>query len=91
MQMIDLQTKLKLSNGFRFQWEDAQDCYVLLYPEGMVKLNMTAGEILAQVDDVRSIDEIIARLQDKFGAIESLKQDVLDFVEDALEKNWIEI
>ena len=22
---------------FRFQWEQAQDSYVLLYPEGMVK------------------------------------------------------
>ena len=30
----------------RFQWEKAQDCYVILFPEGMVKLNGGAGEVL---------------------------------------------
>jgi pyrroloquinoline quinone biosynthesis protein D len=35
---------------FRFQWEEAQACFVLLYPEGMVKLNTAAGEILKRCD-----------------------------------------
>ncbi|NBQ85376.1 MAG: pyrroloquinoline quinone biosynthesis peptide chaperone PqqD, partial [Methylophilaceae bacterium] len=30
----------------RFQWEEAQSCYVILFPEGMVKLNGGAGEVL---------------------------------------------
>ncbi len=29
----------RVGAGFRLQWEPAQDCHVLLYPEGMVKLN----------------------------------------------------
>ena len=29
----------RLGNLFRFQWEPAQQCHVLLYPEGMVKRN----------------------------------------------------
>lgn len=33
----------KLEILFRFQWEEAQQAYVLLYPEGMVKLNGPAG------------------------------------------------
>ena len=33
-----------LAKPFRFQWEEAQDCFVLLYPEGMVKLNQAAGD-----------------------------------------------
>ncbi|MFC6805110.1 pyrroloquinoline quinone biosynthesis peptide chaperone PqqD [Methylophaga thalassica] len=40
-----------LALGYRFQWEPAQDCYVLLYPEGMVKLNPAAGEILKRVSE----------------------------------------
>ena len=31
--------KPTLSRLFRMQWEEAQGNYVLLYPEGMVKLN----------------------------------------------------
>ena len=36
----------RVARGFRLQWEEAQGCHVLLYPEGMVKLNRSAGEIL---------------------------------------------
>ena len=35
-----------VGRGFRLQWEPAQNAYVLLYPEGMIKLNGSAGEIL---------------------------------------------
>ena len=31
-------TVFELQRHFRFQWEPAQQNYVLLYPEGMVKL-----------------------------------------------------
>ena len=31
----------------RLQWEPAQEAHVLLYPEGMVKLNGSAGAILS--------------------------------------------
>ena len=40
----------KFRVGFRFQWEPAQNAYVLLYPEGMVRLNGSAGAILSEVD-----------------------------------------
>jgi pyrroloquinoline quinone biosynthesis protein D len=32
----------RLNRLFRLQWEEAQQAYVLLYPEGMVKLNLSA-------------------------------------------------
>ena len=35
-----------VARHFRLQWEEAQGAWVLLYPEGMVKLNQSAGEIL---------------------------------------------
>ena len=32
--------------GYRMQWEAAQNSHVVLYPEGMAKLNETATAIL---------------------------------------------
>jgi pyrroloquinoline quinone biosynthesis protein D len=34
---------LELARHYRFQWEPAQNAFVLLYPEGMVKLGGSAG------------------------------------------------
>ena len=48
----------RIGRGFRLQWEPAQDCHVLLYPEGMVKLNQSAGEILKRCDGQRDVAAI---------------------------------
>ena len=52
----------RVGPGFRLQWEAAQDCHVLLYPEGMVKLNGSAGEIMARCDG-RARQAIVAELE----------------------------
>ncbi len=78
-----------LNTMFRMQWEKAQDCYVLLYPEGMVKLNGAAGEILALVDGQRSVANIITDLQTKFPDAEGIETDILQFLGDAREQLWI--
>ncbi len=76
---------------FRLQWEPAQDCHVLLYPEGMIKLNGSAGEIMACVDGERSVAQIIALLQEKFPeAGEQIAADTLEFIEVARERRWIQ-
>ena len=41
-----LQSTPALSAMYRLQWEEVQQSWVLLYPEGMVKLNGSAGEII---------------------------------------------
>ena len=81
----------QLRRGFRFQWEPAQDCHVLLYPEGMIKLNGSAGAILAEVDGARSVGAIIADLQAKFPEAEGIGEDILAFLEVARERFWIEL
>jgi coenzyme PQQ biosynthesis enzyme PqqE len=43
---IDTAARPSLDRRFRLQWEAAQKAHVLLYPEGMIKLNGSAGEIL---------------------------------------------
>lgn len=45
--------------GYRFQYEPAQNAHVLLYPEGMVKLNESASAIGSLIDGERSVAAII--------------------------------
>ena len=85
-----LDCRPRVGAGFRLQWEPAQDCHVLLYPEGMVKLNQSAGEILRRCDGERMITEIVADLECTFG-VSGLSDDVTAFVSMALEKRWLEI
>ncbi len=79
-----------LARHFRFQWEEAQNGYVLLYPEGMVSLNGGAGEVLKRVDGKRSAAEIVAELKQAFPDVPDLEGDVLSMLELAREKAWIE-
>ncbi len=48
-----------VGRGFRLQWEPAQNAHVLLYPEGMVKLNGGAGEIMKRCDGTRPVSAIV--------------------------------
>ncbi len=73
----------------RFQWEEAQNCYVILFPEGMVKLNGGAGEVLNLVDGKRTVTNIITELQTKFPDAPDLNQDVVGMLELAIEKAWL--
>ena len=73
---------------FRLQWEAAQAAYVLLYPEGMIKLNASAGEILKRCNGLSSIADITADLERTFAA-SALAADVLAFLAMAAEKQWV--
>ena len=77
-----------VARPFRFQWEEAQACFVLLYPEGMVKLNPAAGEILKRCDGQRTVDDIIGELEEQF-SVADLANDVLEFLVEADGNGWI--
>ena len=76
--------------GYRFQYEPAQKGHVLLYPEGMIKLNASAGQILSLVDGQRSVAAIIAQLTSSFPGVPGIDEDVLAFLEVAHAQFWIE-
>ena len=78
----------RLGHGFRLQWEDAQGCHVLLYPEGMVKLNRSAGEILARCDGQAGVGAIVASLEAAFSA-QGLRGDVERFLLMARQQRWV--
>jgi pyrroloquinoline quinone biosynthesis protein D len=79
-----------LGHGYRLQWEAVQNAHVLLYPEGMVKLNGSAGEILRRCDGQRTVEEITSDLEKAFEA-KGLAPDVEAFLSYAVGKGWLEL
>jgi len=75
--------------GFRLQWEPTQDCHVILYPEGMAKLNESAAMILENVDGKRPLSESIDGLKQRFPEAGGVDDDVKEFFAQAYEHKWI--
>lgn len=78
-----------LAKHYRFQWEEAQGGYVLLFPEGMIKLNGGAGEVIKRIDGRKTVGEIVADCQAAFPDVPDLEADVLSMIQLAHEKAWI--
>ncbi|MBB2898968.1 pyrroloquinoline quinone biosynthesis peptide chaperone PqqD [Pseudomonas sp. AS2.8] len=75
--------------GYRFQFEPAQDAHVLLYPEGMIKLNDSAAAIGGLIDGQRDVAAIIAGLDERFPGVPELGADVEQFMEVARAEHWL--
>ncbi|KAA0012766.1 pyrroloquinoline quinone biosynthesis peptide chaperone PqqD [Billgrantia pellis] len=88
---VDSRTVYRLRPGWRLQWEEAQGRHVLLYPEGMVQLNDSAGAILSLLDGERDVSALIDELTRRYPEAPSgeLAQDVRDFLADASQQGWI--
>ena len=82
------ETILEIAPTFRVQWEEVQNCYVVLYPEGMVKLSQSAGEIMKRIDGNKSIIDIITDISVVFDGAE-VDDDVMKFLEVAHGNGWI--
>ena len=85
-----LESRPAIAHGLRLQWEAAQEAHVLLFPEGMVKLNGSAAAILTRCDGVHTVAEIVADLERSYGAA-GLGDEVTAFVALALERRWLEL
>jgi pyrroloquinoline quinone biosynthesis protein D len=82
--------KPAIAHGMRLQWEPAQAAHVLLYPEGMVQLNESAGAIMSRCDGERTVADIVADLERTY-SVSDLAADVSAFVELAVERRWLEL
>jgi pyrroloquinoline quinone biosynthesis protein D len=87
---VDAASRPVIERGLRLQWEAAQNAHVLLYPEGMIKLNASAGEILKRCDGAATIADITADLERAF-ATSNLSADVIGFVAMAVERKWLKL
>lgn len=77
-----------IADHFRLQFEKAQDSWVLLFPEGMIKLNESAAEILKRSDGIRTVSQITDDLESTFGET-NLSGDVNNFFQIAMKQGWI--
>lgn len=86
---MDDEATLALRRGYRLQWEARQESWVLLFPEGMIKLSDTAALILQECVAPTRVDAVIERLQSRFPG-EAIADDVRDFLRDVHEQQWLE-
>jgi pyrroloquinoline quinone biosynthesis protein D len=86
---INTELPILFSPLHRLQWEEAQQKYVILYPEGMVELNQSSAEILKCCDGNRNISQIVSELEQIFNT-SGLTNDVTAFLEIALNNGWIQ-
>ncbi len=77
-----------LNAMYRLQWEDAQQAWVLLYPEGMVRLNAPAAEILRRCDGRTALGDLLEDLQRAFREPD-LRADVMQFLAEARGHGWL--
>jgi pyrroloquinoline quinone biosynthesis protein D len=69
----------RLVDGARLQYDDVRKEHLLLIPEGAVRLNETAAQVLGLCDGERSLDEIAAALSRRYAGA-----DVADDVRELL-------
>lgn len=87
---LDLENdRFRINPRYRLQWEEAQQCHVLLYPEGLIKLNASAAEILGRCREPVTQTALIAQLQQAFPEADSLPADVAEFLVHARAQEWI--
>ena len=86
--MNEVTDRPMVSAMHRLQFEPVQQGWVLLYPEGMVKLNAPAAEILRRCDGQRVVTQIVAELEDAFQR-SGLHDEVIGFLGQARQRGWL--
>lgn len=81
-------TRPRLVTGARLQFDDVREEHVLLIPEGVVRLNATAAEVLELCDGERSLDDIVGALAARYDGAD-LGDDVRGVVDAMAEKGLV--
>ncbi|HEY6523344.1 MAG TPA: pyrroloquinoline quinone biosynthesis peptide chaperone PqqD [Solirubrobacteraceae bacterium] len=59
-------TRPRLVTGARLRYDEVREEHLLLVPEGAVRLNPTAAEVLGLCDGDRSLDDIVGELSQRY-------------------------
>jgi pyrroloquinoline quinone biosynthesis protein D len=73
-------TRPRLVTGARLRFDEVREEHVLLVPEGAVRLNPTAAEVLELCDGERSLDDIVGTLSARYEGAD-LGADVRELVD----------
>ena len=81
-------TRPRLVTGARLQYDDVRREHVLLVPEGAVRLNSTAAEVLELCDGKRSVDEIVGTISARYEGAD-LRDDVQGLVDGLTQRGLV--
>jgi pyrroloquinoline quinone biosynthesis protein D len=87
---LRLEDAVELNPTHHFRWEEPQQAHVLLYPEGIVKLNETAAAIIQSATHAPSIGAAASDIASRYSRAD-LEPKILGFLEDARAKGWIRL
>jgi pyrroloquinoline quinone biosynthesis protein D len=73
-------TRPRLVTGARLRYDEVREEHLLLVPEGAVRLNPTAAEVLGLCDGERSLDDIVGVLSARYDGA-ALGDDVHELVD----------
>ena len=73
-------THPRLVTRARLRYDEVREEHLLLVPEGAVRLNPTAAEVLELCDGQRSVDEIVGVLSTRYDGAD-LGEDVRELVD----------
>ena len=73
-------TRPRLVTGARLRYDEVREEHVLLIPEGAVRLNPTAAEVLELCDGERSLDDIVGELSARYDGAD-VREDVREMVD----------
>ena len=73
-------TRPRLVTGARLRYDEVREEHVLLIPEGVVRLNATAAEVLGLCDGERSLDDIVGAVSARYEGAD-VRDDVLELVD----------
>jgi pyrroloquinoline quinone biosynthesis protein D len=73
-------TRPRLITGARLSYDDVREEHLLLIPEGAVRLNPTAAEVLELCDGEHSLDDIAGTLSAHYQGAD-VRDDVRDLVD----------
>jgi pyrroloquinoline quinone biosynthesis protein D len=81
-------TRPRLVTGARLRYDDVREEHLLLIPEGAVRLNPTAAQVLELCDGERSLDDIVGALSARYDGAD-VRDDVLELVDAMAQKGLV--
>lgn len=68
-QIVEPHARPRLVRGVRLRWDDVRKRHLLLFPEGALVLNSTAGVVLELCDGKRTVKAIAQALGEQYRGV----------------------
>ncbi len=77
-----------LVTGARLRYDEVREEHLLLVPEGAVRLNPTAAEVLGLCDGERSLEDIIGVMTERYNGSD-VSDDVRELVDAMIQRGLL--